>query len=926
MMRVHGMLRAGLLALGVLGGFSFAVSPALAGTGHGPLTGQFGTQGSGDGQLLYPQGVAVDDDPGSLSRGDVYVADWQNNRVEKFTAAGAYISQFNGSDAPGGPFSRPNDVAVDPKSGDVWVAAGGVVDKFDSEGKYAAVQLTGTPAGATITGAAPFGTAWGVAVDPSSGDVYVTDNGRDVVDEFTSAGVYKSQFKTESGGFGVAVDSEGNVYVAGSEGVLHGVQEFSSAGVFKANLVGSCEAFDVAVDPSNGDVYPESRCSGGPVQVFQFQAVPLEWALTYSFGAGGGTLGLAVSLNGTIYVVYPGEGDVKIYAAGPTAKEPTTEAATGLQGTTVTLNGKLEGEEEGYYFAYNNNGSCKGTGKTPEGKATGTPKEAAQLTELEPNVQYTFCIAATNPYGPEFGPPLKVTTEWVPPVVKEVGSSHIGPFEATLEAKVNPEKQDTTCVFEYAKSGEAYGLPVACEPKEDLGKAFEFQPVSLHLEHLEGGTTYDFRVLVKNATGPSEGTGHFTTAAALVPAIEAESVSVETGKEAEPRAVTFAAQVNPELQETTSCVFEYGKLGKAYEASAACEPSETFGRNINTGQGVSAKVNGLVAGVDYHYCVLVKDQTGASECKDQRFGPPTAVTGAVLSEVPGVAPGTTAPVGGEVNPEELDTRYYVQYGETEAYGQIAPFLPPGVSLPLGLDAGSGSVSVVLGSSGICGLPCQAPPGIPLESLAAGASYHYRLVAYNADGTTYGAPMTLKVLPAPQVGPASVSEVTQESATISTSVNPEGLHTLYELEAGTSTAYGKPYPGDAGSGSAAVPLTFHLSGLEPGTTYHFRLVASNVDGSSSEGDQTFETAPTPAEVPSVFKVPPSLGLLSFTPIAFPTATTKCDLLVVCPLALTRAQKLKNVLKACKKNRSKKKRVTCEKQVHRQYGPLKKKKKK
>ncbi len=325
--------------------------------------------------------------------------------------------------------------------------------------------------------------------------------------------------------------------------------------------------------------------------------------------------------------------------------------------------------------------------------------------------------------------------------------------------------------------------------------------------------------------------------------------------------------------------------------------------------GVRAIVNGLVAGADYHYRVVVANETGTTEGKDQVFGPPT-----VLSQAPGVAPGTTAPIGGEVNPESLDTRYYVQYGETETYGQIAPLLPLGTPLPLGIDAGSGEAPVALGQK-------AGPPDISLESLTPGATYHYRLVAYNADGTTPGADQTVKVLPAPAVGPASVSEVTQESATISTSVNPEGLHTLYKFDVGTSTAYGTPYPGDAGSGSAPVPLTFDLTGLEPGTTYHFRLTASNSDGSSSEGDQTFTTAPTTAGVLTVFEVPTSPGLLSFTPIAFPTETKPTT-----PKALTSAQKLAKALKACHKMKSKSRRAACVKQARKRYGPVKKKMKK
>jgi hypothetical protein len=925
MMRVHRLLRAGLLTLGVLAGsLAFASVPALAGTGYGPLTGTFGEGGSGDGQFNWPVGVAVDNYPASPSHGEVYVADSFNGRVEKFTAAGAYISQFNGSEAPGGPFTggsgeRARDVAVDPHTGDVWVAAGAVVEKFGPEGKYAGVQLTGTCAspGTCLGSVIPFGIAWGVAVDPSSGDVYVTDYSYHVVDKFTSAGAYVSQFATESGGIGVAVDSEGNVYVA--EPVIEGhgepqVQEFSSAGVLKAKL-GSGQDMNVAVDPSSGDVYVDNRGIKA-IQVFR------AGALIYQFGSlPNNSIGLAVSLNGTIYASEAQANDVKIFAAGPTATKPKTEAAQVEGPFSATLKGELLGGESGYYFAYNTNGRCEGAGKTEPVAVSGTAlKESTLVKGLEPITEYMFCIVATNLYGPEFAPPLKFTTSASPPVVEEVGSSGVGPYEATLEAKVNPEKQDTKCVFQYAKKGEPYGPEVPCVPA-DLGEGYGRQSASLHLENLEGATAYQYRVIVENATGKSEGTGEFTTAVALVPAIEAQSASVESGKEAEPRAVTFAAQVNPELQETTSCVFEYGET-KAYGKHASCEPSETFGKNVNTAVGVSAKVSGLVAGVDYHYCVVVEDRTGTSGCKDHVFGPPIVVTGAVLSQAPGIAPSTTAPIGGEVNPESLDTRYYVQYGETEAYGQTAPFLPLGTPLPLGVDAGSGEAPVVLGSSGICGLPCKAPPDISLEALTPGATYHYRLVAYNADGTTPGADMTVTVLPAPQVGPASVSEVTQSSATISTSVNPEGLHTLYKLDVGTSAAYGTPHPGDAGSGSAPVPLTFHLSGLHAGDTYHFRLVASNSDGSSSEGDQTFTTAATVVEVPiELIKAPSELGPVPVPSIAFPTETKPTT-----TKALSRAQKLKNALKACKKKRPKSKRVACEKQAHKQYGPLKKKKKK
>jgi hypothetical protein len=282
-------------------------------------------------------------------------------------------------------------------------------------------------------------------------------------------------------------------------------------------------------------------------------------------------------------------------------------------------------------------------------------------------------------------------------------------------------------------------------------------------------------------------------------------------------------------------------------------------------------------------------------------------------------------VGGSLNPEGVDTHYYVQYGTSEEYGQTMPAswaspeeeLHGQAPVPAGLDAGAGVVPVALGGGG-------SLSNITLEGLTGGTTYHYRLVAYNADGTAYGAPQTVTVLPAPLVGPASVSEITQSSATITTSVNPEGLHTLYALDVGTSVAYDTPYPGDAGSGAAAVVLTFRLNGLVAGDTYHFRLTASNSNGTSSEGDQTFTTLPGPPGFVPSFTLTPSLPMLAFAPVAFPieTGTTTTG---ATPKALSRAQKLADALKACQKDKKRGKRAECERRARVRYGQAKKKKK-
>jgi hypothetical protein len=84
-------------------------------------------------------------------------------------------------------------------------------------------------------------------------------------------------------------------------------------------------------------------------------------------------------------------------------------------------------------------------------------------------------------------------------------------------------------------------------------------------------------------------------------------------------------------------------------------------------------------------------------------------------------------------------------------------------------------------------------------------------------------------------------VTETSATLHGTVNPDSLATTYHFEYGTTTAYGSSTVSQsAGSGSSAQAESAGISGLKPGTTYHFRIVATNAVGTSVGVDQTFTT--------------------------------------------------------------------------------------
>jgi hypothetical protein len=75
------------------------------------------------------------------------------------------------------------------------------------------------------------------------------------------------------------------------------------------------------------------------------------------------------------------------------------------------------------------------------------------------------------------------------------------------------------------------------------------------------------------------------------------------------------------------------------------------------------------------------------------------------------------------------------------------------------------------------------------------------------------------------------------------VNPNGGKvSACNLEYGTTTSYGSSAPctPSPGSGTSAVAVSAAVTGLTSGTTYHFRVSATNAGGTSNGSDQTFTT--------------------------------------------------------------------------------------
>ncbi|HUA07014.1 MAG TPA: hypothetical protein VMB27_24120 [Solirubrobacteraceae bacterium] len=98
---------------------------------------------------------------------------------------------------------------------------------------------------------------------------------------------------------------------------------------------------------------------------------------------------------------------------------------------------------------------------------------------------------------------------------------------------------------------------------------------------------------------------------------------------------------------------------------------------------------------------------------------------------------------------------------------------------------------------------------------------------------------------PAVTTGSHSHVTDTSAELHGTINPNGNATAYYFEWGLTTAYGvTSVEHSAGHGTKAVAVSTTASALIPGTVYHYRLVAANGSGSATGADHAFKTAGNP----------------------------------------------------------------------------------
>jgi autotransporter-associated beta strand protein len=284
-----------VLALFAAGG------PLAAQTPTYNLVNTIGSSGSGNGQFNEIRRVAVN------SAGDVWVADWYNNRIEEFGNNGQFLQAI--SSFGNGSFSSPQGIAVD-LAGNVWVgdSANNRVVKLNGNGGYLSMFGSGG------SGAGQISDAQAVAVDPS-GNVWINDWWNNRIDEFTGSGAFVQMFGSNGSGAGqfawlggLTTDFSGNVFVADAQN--NRVQQFNSSGVYLQSIgVGQLSSpNDVARDPS-GNLWV---ASGGNNALVEFNGAGTylgQIALSYSPAS------LGFGPSGTLWVADQNDNHLLEYSA-----------------------------------------------------------------------------------------------------------------------------------------------------------------------------------------------------------------------------------------------------------------------------------------------------------------------------------------------------------------------------------------------------------------------------------------------------------------------------------------------------------------------------------------------------------------------------------------------------------------------------------
>jgi hypothetical protein len=692
----------------------------------------------------------------------------------------------------------------------------------------------------------------GVAVDQQTGDVYVADPSAARIQKFDSSGNFLQVW-----GFGVA-NGANESQVCSAPATCHFGIQGAAPGQFDHP---TSIAVDNSGGESDGDVYvadTNTPVGGSSSWVHKFTRNGAYLGRVDGADTPGGVFGslsyrqaIAVDENGLLWVAgggrivkYTGESENE-YVGGSEFGFGSTSFATNAAGTRLDVIAGYSG-----VFRLSANGFSKeeifpgpsgesifAIGENPwigvdpvtehayiayDGRVReyGLDNQQAAPIFGSGSLSSSGGIAFKNDSGivyvadPSAGKVVAFKPRTVPDVTTEPATD-TSVTAATLNGEVAPEPLGggnvIECHFEVG-TDTSYGTPVPCDQTMPLGGP---TTVSADVSGLSAETTYHYRLVASNSIDANGGKDETFTTHAV------KEVSTDPATDLTTRSAVLNASFDP-ANEATHYYFEWGP-DSSYGNVTSTPPGPEVPASSGTVH-VSAPIEGLSSYATYHFRVVASNGIGTSYGNDETVITAAPALPTITETGSRDVSDNRATVEATVNPDFGQATYVFEYGKTAAYGKE--------SLQLALPDADGLDHAVSSE---------------LTGLAAGTTYHFRAVAINFGGTTHGPDMTFTTQDLPSIEGIAASGVTQTAATFSGLIDPHLSSTRYRFELGPGPGYGLRTGEESLTGLSGLIRTGSLTvtGLNPGTTYHFRAVATNALGSTTSADQTFMTLPAPA---------------------------------------------------------------------------------
>lgn len=541
---------------------------------------EFGGKGEGAGQIEQPHGVAVDQ-----ATGDIYVSDFQNNRVDEFEANGTFVS--------------------------AW---GWEVDSSKPEAKLqVCTTATGCQAGARASGAGGFDQPSGVAFDNVSTEpaLYVVDDNNNRVQKFSPNGEFLLMWggDVNKKGGSVCRKAEASECQQGHEpgrGKATGNGEFQELGRENPIAVGALGTVYVGDEKHVQWFDPEGLLEG-----------------SFEVAAKGNVNSIALAKSGDVYLTV--SFSEEYFNSGSTAPELYEYSTAGKLEHSVSL--EAEGEPASktgtVYLASDGTGRLFDVEKfSTKHSISNYPEQILEYDESLKELQQ-FPPPSTgetsSSYPHSGGLALFEVAKEASKIVTAGGSSGVvaivptpapGPTieaeeaaaepaaTATLRARVDPENHMTKYHFEY---GTEVGKEAA-STEASLSASFEPEPVKVKIEHLIASTTYHYHVVAEDSEGHVV-EGPDATFESL-PALTIDSVSVSRVTSESAR---LEAEINP-LGTESEYYFEYSAAGEASHRTEHADVADS-----TTDVTVSVPVQGLATHTIYTIRVLAKNVLGGAQ-------------------------------------------------------------------------------------------------------------------------------------------------------------------------------------------------------------------------------------------------------------------------------------------------------------------------